>query len=244
MSKESSTWHSSHMDREIQLVRWGEVGKPVLIFSTAGGDAEEVERFHLIGALSELLEEGRVKAYSVDSLAGRAWLTEDASTAAGAKVQNQFDACIRHEVVPAIRQDCDDDAVEVLVAGASIGAFNAVAALCRHPDIFSHAICMSGTYDLQKFLEGPKTSDYFESSPLDFVPDLPDGEFLDTLRKRFVLLTHGEGRWEDPAQSWRMADVLGERGIPNRVDVWGDEYDHDWPTWREMLPKYLDELLG
>jgi esterase/lipase superfamily enzyme len=30
--------------------------------------------------------------------------------------------------------------------------------------------------------------------------------------------------------------------VPNRVDPWGPEYDHDWPTWRAMLPLYLDDL--
>jgi esterase/lipase superfamily enzyme len=29
--------------------------------------------------------------------------------------------------------------------------------------------------------------------------------------------------------------------VPNRVDLWGPDHDHDWPTWREMLPKYLAE---
>ena len=52
----------------------------------------------------------------------------------------------------------------------------------------------------------------------------------------------GEGRWEDPEQSWRMAHVLGSKGIPNRVDAWGKEFDHDWPTWRRMLPHYLGLL--
>ena len=39
-----------------------------------------------------------------------------------------------------------------------------------------------------------------------------------------------------------MAHVLGGKGIPNRVDAWGAEWHHDWPTWREMLPKYLGEM--
>jgi esterase/lipase superfamily enzyme len=30
--------------------------------------------------------------------------------------------------------------------------------------------------------------------------------------------------------------------VPNRVDVWGEEWPHDWETWRRMLPQYLDEL--
>jgi esterase/lipase superfamily enzyme len=39
-----------------------------------------------------------------------------------------------------------------------------------------------------------------------------------------------------------MADVLGARGIPNRVDDWGPAVDHDWPAWLAMLPKYLAEF--
>ena len=34
------------------------------------------------------------------------------------------------------------------------------------------------------------------------------------------------------------ADVLGRKGVPNRVDAWGAEWEHDWATWREMLPQY------
>jgi len=64
---------------------------------------------------------------------------------------------------------------------------------------------------------------------------------LDELRKRFILLAMGAGRAEDPSESWAMANALGSKGVPNRVDPWGPEWHHDWPTWRNMLPKYLDE---
>ena len=39
-----------------------------------------------------------------------------------------------------------------------------------------------------------------------------------------------------------MAHVLGQKGVPNRVDDWGTQWDHDWPTWRNMLRTYMDEL--
>ena len=65
--KDTSRWHSPHVEQEVQLVRWGHMGKPVLLFPTAGGDAEEVERFHLIGVLMPLIEAGRIKVYSIDS---------------------------------------------------------------------------------------------------------------------------------------------------------------------------------
>ena len=245
MAKLKQSWYSERVEREVAVVRWGEVGTPVLFFPTAAADAEECERFHMLTVLETHLSEGRIKVYSVDSVAGKAWLTETNSSEVAARMQNRFDAFIYHELVPAIRQDCDGGSeVEIIATGPSIGAFNALAALCRHPDAFQSAICMSGTYDLSKFLQGPVTEDYFNSSPLHFLPEMEEGDQLDRLRERFVLLTHGDGRWEEPEQSWRMADALGARGIPNRVDAWGEDYDHDWPTWREMLPKYLDELLA
>lgn len=243
-SKVTSTWHSSRLDREINVTRWGEIGTPVLIFPTAAGDHEEIERFLMIDTLADFLGEGRIKLYSVDSLAGQAWLKEDNTSVHAARVQNRFDAAIYHEVVPAIRTDCQDDSVEIIATGASIGAFNALAATCRHPDVFRAAICMSGTYDLRKFLEGPVTEDYFVSSPLLFLPEMPEGEHLEKLRTRFILLTHGSGNYEEPKQSWDAAEALGARGVPNRVDDWGEEWHHDWPTWRNMLPKYLDEVLA
>ena len=62
------------------------------------------------------------------------------------------------------------------------------------------------------------------------------------LRRRFAVLATGSGRWEDPGESWRLAHVLGSRGIPNRVDDWGPGVDHDWPTWLRMLPQYLNDV--
>src|SRR6185436_12544527 len=62
-------WRSERLGREVTLVRWGTYGQPVLLFPTAGGDAEEVERMHLIGACNPLLEAGKIKLYSCDSVA-------------------------------------------------------------------------------------------------------------------------------------------------------------------------------
>ncbi len=241
MSKHKTAWYSRAVGREVTVVRWGEIGTPVLFFPTAAADAEECERFLMVDALGALLEAGKVKLYSVDSVAGQALLQEK-SPQAIARIQNAYDAFLYHELVPAIRADCKSSDIEIVVAGPSIGAFNALAVLCRHPDVFSKAICMSGTYDLTRWMDGQCPEDHYFASPLHFVPNLPESDQLARLRRRFVLLTHGTGRWEDPKQSWRVADVLGAKGIPNRVEPW-EGRDHDWPTWREMLPKYLGELV-
>ncbi len=238
--KDVFRWYSPKVEQEVQLVRWGHMGTPVLLFPTAGGDAEEIERFHLIRVLQPLLEAGRIKVYSTDSVAGKAWFSGEHSAEYCSRLQNCFDALVYEEISPIIRKDCRSDDIEIITAGASIGAFNAVATLCRHPDIYKLAIAMSGTFDLSKYLEGRFNLDFYFSSPLHYLPDL-EGPQLDRLRTRLVLLPTGEGNYEDIGESWRVAQVLGAKGIPNRVDSWGANYHHDWVTWREMLPKYLAE---
>jgi esterase/lipase superfamily enzyme len=233
-------WRSRHLEQEVTVAKWGEFGTPVLVFPTAGGDAQEVERFQMIDALGGLLAAGRIKVYSVDSVSGRLWLNED-DPRHSMWLQSQFDRFIVDEVVPAIRADCSSADIEIISTGASIGAFWALEVLCRHPEVFRTAVCMSGSYDLTDRLHGHWNDDFYFSSPLDFLPSL-EGWDLDRLRERFVVLACGSGRWENVDESWRMADVLGAKGIPNRVDQWGTEWDHDWPTWREMLPLYLDDL--
>ena len=240
-TKTASRWHSERVGQEVTLVRWGHFGTPVLLFPTAGGDAEEAERMGTVSAVWPLIEAGRIKVYSCDSVAGRALAAGWGSVEHRCWLLNGFEEYVAHEVVPAIRADCHDGAVRPIVAGASIGAFKAVATACRYPWLFRAALGMSGTYDLEELLGFCGNGDYYLSAPLSFVPHL-DGPILDELRQRFVLMAFGKGRWEDPSQAWRMAGVLGAKGVPNRVDEWGPEWDHDWPTWRRMLPLYLDEL--
>jgi len=240
--RQTWTWGSERLPEPARVVRWGHFGTPVLLFPTAGGDYEEVERFQMIGALAPLIDAGRIKVYSVDSLPGKYWLRGYESPEFCSRLQNFFDAYLYHEVLPLIRRDCEQPAIEVITAGASIGAYHAVATVCRFPDAFRLAIAMSGTYDLSSRLNGKMNQDFYYSSPVHYLPELPEGPQLAALRRRFLVMPSGQGRWEDIGQSWRMAQVLGAKGVPNRVDPWGSDWDHDWVSWRAWLPKYLGEL--
>ncbi len=241
--KSVQPWYSERLKCETKLVRWGHFGKPLLLFPTAGGDAEEVERFFLIKVLEPFIHAGRIKVYSIESINGRTWLTED-NVAHCVWIQKQFDEYVRHEVVPAIYNDCQSEGLEMLTAGASIGAFNSLLLACRYPEIFRAAICLSGTFDIEKWLQGQWYDDFHHYSPLHFVPSLDEGENLERLRQSFFVLATGKGKNEDPDETWKVAHALGSKGIPNRVDLWDEDWHHDWVTWREMMPKYVEEILA
>lgn len=239
-------WRSEPLGREAGVAVWGRSGAPVILFPTAGGDAREVERFGLVSALEPLVEAGWIRVISCDSVPGRALLAEpDLTPERFAELLYRFDVFVYHELVPWIRSLEGDGGEELVAAGASLGALHALVALCRHPDVFREAICLSGKYDLEDYFEGAEPPlDFHYASPLHFLPYLEDADHLALLRRRFVRLVCGRGRAERPEYAYRVASVLGQKGVPNRVDAWGPDWHHDWSSWRATLPIYLGELAA
>jgi esterase/lipase superfamily enzyme len=116
-------WFSDRLQTQVTVVRWGVLGVPVLVFPSAGGDAEEIERHGLVNACGPLLAEGRIKLYSVDSVAGQAMVTKAGSVEHRLWLLGQFHEFVRWEVVPAIHADLGGRAIDVITTGASIGVF-------------------------------------------------------------------------------------------------------------------------
>jgi len=163
--KSVTRWYSDNLQQHITLARWGHWGQPILLFPTAGGDAEEVERMHLISAIQPMIDAGRIKVYSCDSVAGKSLAEQNSSVEHRCWLLKQTGEYIVREVIPAVTADCGGQSNELIAAGASIGAFNAVGMLCRYPSYFRAALGMSGTYDLESLLGFKGNEDTIYSFP-------------------------------------------------------------------------------
>jgi len=53
---------------EMPLVAYGHAGYPLLMFPTAAADYLEYERFHLVDAIKDFIEAGKIRAYSINSV--------------------------------------------------------------------------------------------------------------------------------------------------------------------------------
>jgi esterase/lipase superfamily enzyme len=84
---------------------------------------------------------------------------------------------------------------------------------------------------------------YF-NSPIHYLPNLNDPWYLDQYRASEIIICCGQGAWEDDmlADSREIKQVLDAKAVPNWVDIWGYDVNHDWPWWKKMLPYYLDHL--
>ncbi|HZO21204.1 MAG TPA: alpha/beta hydrolase-fold protein [Steroidobacteraceae bacterium] len=239
MQRQVFTWTTRRLNEPAHMVRWGHFGTPVLLLPSAGGDCEEIERFGLIGALGELIGQGRIKIYSIDGLPVRTWLG-NASPQECVRFEKRHDAFLCREVVPRICADCQVDSIAPVIAGVSLGAFTAVAEICRHPEVFRAAIGVSGVYDLARHLRAASSEKIraFSAAAL-----LRLGSKLEPLRRRMIVLASGEGPHETPAESRTLAAALEAQRIPSRLSLWGPAHDHVWASWRAMLPQLLSEQL-
>lgn len=234
---------SQHLNRVTEVLAFGHAGQPVLLFPTAGGNHTEAEDRDLIRSIRWLIEDGRVRVYCCGSVADEGWLSPGCPPAQKALLQTRFDRYLAEELVPWIFEDTGSRD-RLFATGASLGAYNAVNVHARHPDLFRLTIAMSGTFDFDRWMQGHRDLDYYLNQPLQFVPNLGAGKQLELLRQGYFHIVTGRGRWEAPWESVRLGQALGGKQIPNYVDLWGTEVDHDWPSWRTMLPVFLDRFVG
>ncbi|MGI8566796.1 MAG: esterase family protein [Pyrinomonadaceae bacterium] len=244
MDRRTTAWFSHNLGMEMPLVAYGYAGYPLLMFPTAAADYLEYERFLLVDALRPLIEAGRVRAYSINSVNRYSLLNEQASPPVKAELLARYDRYVMEEVLPLIRTDTGAHDARPLVTGASLGAFLSANAYFRHPDLLRGVIAMSGSYDVRSYLDGYFDDNVYFNNPAQYLENLSDDYHLPILRRAdAIVILSGQGAYEAPERSRQLSRILSAKGIPHTLDLWGHDVNHDWPWWRKMLPYWLDRLL-
>jgi esterase/lipase superfamily enzyme len=229
---------------EMPLVAYGQAGQTLLMLPTAAADYLEYERFYLVDAIKSFIEQGLIRAYSINSVNRYSLLNEQMPPKMKAELLTRYDRYITDEVLPLIRRENGEDA-RPITTGASLGAFLSANEYFKHPDLFRGVIALSGSYDIRSYLDGYYDDNVFFNNPVDYLSGLNDDHFLPILRKAdSIYIISGQGDYEDPKRSQQLSDILKGKGIPHTLDLWGADVNHDWPWWRKMLPHVLGKLVG
>ncbi len=232
---------------EGQVIAYGHWGTPVLFFPAEGGSAADLEDRGIIEALSGPIKTGHLKVYAVDSHDGNTWSDHSVDLEERARRHEDYERWITDHVAPAIHGDCGGR-VPIATAGASLGAFQAVNLALRRADLFPHALGMSGNYDPTSWNGwGGRGDSLYFNNPFSYLEHM-GGDHLDWLRSTvFIQLCVGRGSWEEhPTKALPSTLALGSmlqaKGIPNSVDIWGEDTPHDWPSWAKMASKHLSSF--
>lgn len=240
MERSITGWHSPSLNKHMEIVTYGHFGTALLLLPTAAADYLEYERFLLIDAIQPLIESGKFKVFSINSINSESWLNTKMHPKHKAIRHQQFNSYVYNEVVPFIKANTSED-TDIIVSGASLGALHSTNLMMKRPDLISGVIAMSGVYDLTQYTDGYFDTDVYFNSPVHYIPNLEDSYFLPLLQKsKHIHFVSGSGNYESPDASRTMSDILNKKGIPNTLDIWGPDMTHDWPTWRAMLPYYLE----
>jgi esterase/lipase superfamily enzyme len=244
MRRDTTSWYSHNLGMEMPLVAYGHAGYPLLMFPTAAADYLEYERFLLIDAIKPFIENGLIRAYSINSVNRHSLLNKQASPQWKAELLTRYDNYIMEEVLPLIRNECGQNA-RPLTTGASLGAFLAANCYFKHPNHFRGTIAMSGSYNIYNYLEDYFDDNVYFNNPNMYLRNLGEGDYLSQLRQGdSTVIVTGQGAFEAPDRSRDLSAILHEKGIPHVLDVWGYDVNHDWDWWRKMLPYFLDRFCS
>ena len=240
MKRELASWYSPSLDREMPIVTYGDYGFALLLVPTAAADYLEYERFQLIDSLAPHIDSGKIKVFSINSMNNESWMNNDMPGEHKAIRHNQFNKYVFDEVIPFVK-NCTSNETPIIITGASFGALHSMNLFLKRPDLINGVIAMSGVYNLHEYTKGFNDDQVYFNSPEDYLPGLTDPWYLDKIRNsNHIHILSGSGAYEDPGAAGRFAKILYDKGINYELDIWGADMTHDWPTWRAMLPYYIE----
>jgi len=236
--------YSPAIERSLDLLALGHGGRPVLVFPSSEGAFHEYEDYQMVQSVAPWLESGRLRLYCVSSHDAESWYGRHRPLHERAWQHHLYDDWIMNQVVPAIGEDVGDPQVRLTATGCSFGAYHAANFALKHPQRFGLAICMSGVYDMRFLMHGHQDDWVYFNNPMEYVHHLEGPELERVQRQTFIQLVCGQGPWEGPALDSTRAfrDLLGEKHIPNHMDLWGHDVSHDWHWWREQIKLYANHL--
>jgi esterase/lipase superfamily enzyme len=235
-------WESPALGEGMGIRVYGHDGRPLIAFPSQAGRHQDLEGFGVIGSVAHLIDAGRIRIVSVDSIDGQTWANDWAHPADRAARHEAYVRYLVDELAPWIRDRTGWHTMWTV--GCSMGAYHAANMLFRRPDVFDGCVAMSGLYQLRHFIGDFVDDTIYFNSPLLYLPNLEDPWYLERLRRARICIVVGQGAWEDEmlADTRALDAILAAKGIPAIVDYWGHDVNHDWDWWQHMLPYQLERM--
>jgi esterase/lipase superfamily enzyme len=242
MNREYHKSYSPSLQRDMELLVFGQAGTPVLLFPARTGRFYDYENWRLIEAVRGKIEQGQLQVYCVDSVDTESFYCASSHPSERIARYLQYEQYIIKEVIPFV-QDKNPGAA-IISAGCSLGAFYAVNFALKHSGFFCKVVGLSGRYDLSQpaghygdLLQGYWDETLYFNMPNQYLSNISDPVLLQSLQQLEIILVVGQ---EDPClgSNSYLSQVLQDKGIPTSLFVWPGEA-HRACNWRQMVVHYL-----
>ncbi|OJW58602.1 MAG: esterase [Sphingobacteriales bacterium 50-39] len=242
MNREYHKWFSPSLQRDMELLIFGEAGDPILFFPTRTAHFYDYEDWQVIDAMRKKIEARQIQVYCLDSIDKESFYARDIPPALRILRHLQYEQYILKEVVPLVHQK---NASRTLVAaGCSLGAYHAANVAFKYPTIFHKIVGLSGRYDLtipmphfDDLFDGYRDENIYYNMPGQFIPNLYDEQLIRLLKAQEIIFVVGE---KDVflENNQAISNALWSKGIWNALHLWDGE-SHKARYWRHMVQLYL-----
>jgi len=231
---------STNLGQDFDYKIYGTSGKPLVVFPCSQGRYFDYENFGMIEILKPFIEAGDLLVITVDSRDSDSWYGKKDSQM-GVN-HRKYELCITQELIPHISKTYGINEC-FMTTGNSWGAYHALNFSLKFPGIFDSAICLSGAYSLKTVVGNYyDESIYYNDIPM-YLANLWAPELLRELKDSYFIICHGKGSWELHNDEAAMAvRMLYDRKITYWYDVWGENYPHDWNSWKQQIGKFIGSL--
>jgi len=229
------TFESEALGRRMEILWFGERGYPVLCFPTSQGRFYQYEDFRLVDALSEKIEAGAYQLVCVDSADAESWYNEAIPPAERALRHDAYDRHLRDELVPYVQRRSGRN--DVGTFGCSFGAYHAANFTARHPDVVTKAVCLSGIFDVHRWVDPYWDELCYRHSPAEYISRMDDA-WVGRMNGIDWLIATGEfDSLVD--ENRRFIATLAAKNIRVHGEIWRGVSGHDWPFWSENARRLL-----
>lgn len=243
-------WYSPELNRNMEMKVYGHAGRPVLFIPCQDGRFFDFENFQMTDAWAPWLERGEVMVFSIDTMDRETWSNKAGDPRWRIQRHEQWMSYIVNEVAPFIRQMANQrngwsGFPGIIAFGCSLGATHAANLFFRFPDVFDGMLALSGIYTASYGFDGYMDQDVYNNSPVDYLAGMSgDHPYIQRYRNNRGIICVGQGAWEMPETTRRIAQIVAQKNMGVWVDFWGSDVAHDWDWWYRQVAYFLPHLLG
>lgn len=242
MNRAYHKWFSTELQRDMELLVFGDRGAKVIFFPTRKAHFYDYENWEVIEALRRHIESGFLHVFCVDSIDAESFYSTVLMPDQRILRHMQYEKYILNEVIPFANHQNNNPST--IVAGCSLGAYHALNIAFRNPGCFTKVVGMSGRYDLTKtvssFLDlfyGYMDENVYLNMPTRYMPNLNDAHQIAAIKKMNITIAIGK---EDAflPDNLALSQSLHNKGIAHELILWEGEA-HKPEQWKTMVQLYL-----
>jgi esterase/lipase superfamily enzyme len=232
-------WNSLYLNKDLEMLTFGEGGLPIIIFPTSGGRYYEAKDRGIVNSIADFIDAGKVMLFCPDSVNNESWYNYSVYPADKVKRHNEYENCILNDVIKFANDITGYK--KIGLAGCSFGGFHAVNLAFRHPEKVSHLITMGGAYDIKQFIFGYYDDNCYYNNPPDYLPNLEDEWYLSRIRKIKISLRTGDMDFCLP-ENINLSNILYSKNVNHELQI-RPQTGHDWHWWLDMFRSYITEII-